>query len=81
MKDAKTVMQSRAAKSAYEAGGIGRPEESVAPKRRVNWLSLYRHRERLAALVAENLARPVVVLDAGSLRRVAEVVSRVLAVR
>jgi len=38
LKDAKTVKQSRAAKRAYEAPGMGRAE--TVPKRRVNWLSL-----------------------------------------
>lgn len=51
------------------------------PKRRANWLSLYRHRDRFALLVAENLARPEVVLLAGVRERVEETVSIVLAVR
>lgn len=38
-------------------------------------------RERLAALVAVNLERPEVVVEAGRLERVAFVVSSVLAVR
>jgi len=38
LKDAKTVMQSRAAKRAYEAPGMGRAD--TVPNRRVNWLSL-----------------------------------------
>lgn len=64
LKDAKTVMQSLTAKSAYVTPGTGR--EETVPNRRVNCESLYRHRERFAALVATNLAGPLEVLEAGA---------------
>ena len=79
LKEAKMVKLSRAAKRAYETGGIGRGE--TVPNIFVNWESLYRQRERLAALVAVNLEIPEDVEEAGLLEVVDLRVSRELAVR
>lgn len=79
LKLANIVRQSLAAKSAYVGPGTGRAE--TVPNMRVNWLSLYRQRERLAVLVARNFEGPVVVVDAGWLRKVDWVVSNMFAVR
>ena len=58
---------------------MGRAE--TVPNILVNWLSLYRQRLRFAVLVAANLARPLLVAEAGLLFTVDLTVSRVLAVR
>ena len=62
MNDAKIVRQSRAAKRAYVTGGMGRGDP--VPKILVNWLSLYRHKLRLAALVATNFEGPLEICAA-----------------
>lgn len=78
LNDAKMVRQSLAANRPYVTGGTGRGD--TVPKSFVNWLSLYRHKLRLAVLVARNLAGPLVVADA-SLPAVVDLkVSSVLAV-
>ena len=73
------VRQSRAAKRAYVTGGIGRGD--TAPKILVNWLSLYKHRLKLAALVATNFEGPLVVCAADLFWVVDLNVSNELAVR
>lgn len=78
MNEAKTVIQSRAAKRAYETGGMGRAE--TVPNIRVNWLSLYRQSERFAVLVATNFEAPLEVEEAGLFEVVDLNVSRALAV-
>lgn len=60
-------------------GGTGRGE--TVPKSLVNWLSLYKQRLRLVALVAMNLAGPDVVVDAFLSPIVDLTVSNVLAVK
>lgn len=62
LNDAKMVRQSLAANKLYVIGGTGRGD--TVPKSFVNWLSLYRHRLRLALLVAANFAGPLVTVDA-----------------
>lgn len=79
LKEANMVRQSLAAKSAYVGPGTGRAEP--VPKRRVNWLSLYKHSDKFAALVPTNLEAPEEVVDADLLLRTDLVVSIVLAVK
>ena len=78
LNEAKMVIQSLAAKSAYETPGIGRAE--TVPYMRANWLSLYKHRDRLVADVARNLDGPEEVLEYDLLAIVDFVVSIALAV-
>lgn len=61
------------------AAGILATGAPGRPKRRVNWLSLYRQRARLQLLVAANLEGPAVMVDAGALVVVLTTVSSVLA--
>jgi hypothetical protein len=81
LKDAKIVMQSRIVKRANVGRGTARLGPPVEPKSCVNLLSLYKHRLRLAVLVARNLVVPAVVEDAEVWLTVEAAVSMVLAVK
>lgn len=75
------VRQSRTVKRAKVGSGTGRGEDPGALKRRVNWLSLYRHKARLVVDVARNLGVPAVVESSEEGVTVEEAVSMVLAVK
>lgn len=73
------VRQSLAAKRAYVGPGTGRAEP--VPKRRVNWLSLYKQSERFATLVPMNLDVPEDVVEGAWLPTTDLLVSIALAVK
>lgn len=56
LNDAKIVIESRIANSAYVTGGTDRAD--TVPNILVNWLSLIMVKLRLAVLVAANFAGP-----------------------
>jgi hypothetical protein len=60
LKEAKIVRQSRTVKRKNVGRGTGRGVDPGAAKRRVNWLSLYRHSARFVVEVARNFGVPLV---------------------
>lgn len=77
LKDAAMVSESRSAKSTNVGDGTGRGE--TGENNFVKCASFQRHRLRLVAEVAANLAVPCVVEAADSFARVADAVSMALA--
>lgn len=81
LKDAKIVIESLKAKSAYVAGGIALLTLPLVPNILANCESLTRPSDMFTADVATNFGTPAVVVSAGRFDNVEETVSRVLAVR